>query len=195
MFNGVVSLHFHSLDTSEEAGHKDALSHVKMLQRMGLFTVLVYFPSTSQLHRHEFSANLAYEILQFMRFRHLALLPDTPAALPGSSVKEEEDQQQRLVELQGFFSSLVAIQSLVRYLVNYGLTTPKYENTPEVLAEKKSQRLEKKANEQELQRKREEHIVVFAQSRVRQILARRCRLRLALVSQRMEIFVKRMGRC
>lgn len=74
----MVSVHSHLLDTDNETLQTDVLSHVKVLQRMGKSTVLVYFPSTSQLRRHEFSARLAYEILQFM--------PPNTASRPTSNI-------------------------------------------------------------------------------------------------------------
>lgn len=178
MFNGAVSVRFSAADTEDEGrAHEDALCVVKLLQRVSVITVLVYFPSSSQLRRWEASAKLAYGMLQFMRFRHLTLSPDSQAS---ASVAED---QRRLFELQGFLSSLVAIQSLVAYLISYDLAPPLYENTPEVQAEKTRQRLERAVQELELQRKREERLVIFTQTRVRRFLARRCRLQLALVSQ------------
>lgn len=185
MFNGAVSVKARTLDTGDEGRvQEDALCLVKLLQRMSVFTVLVYFPSSCQLRRWDVSAKLAYEMLQFMRFRHLILLPDSP--VNASAVED----QRRLFELQGFFTSIIAIQNLVTYVVTYGLAPPLYENTLEVLTEKKCQRLEREACELGLQHKREEKLVVFAQTRVRRFLARRCRLRLALVSQQLLLVIR-----
>lgn len=185
MFNGTVSIKARALNTGDEDRvQEDALCLVKLLQRMSAFTVLVYFPSSCQLRRWDVSAKLAYEMLQFMRFRHLVLLPD-----PSVNASAVEDQR-RLFELQGFFTSIVAIQNLVTYVVTYGLAPPIYKNTLEVLAEKKYQRLKREARELGLQHKREEKLVVFAQTRVRRFLARRCRLRLALVSQQLLLVMR-----
>lgn len=160
-------------------------SVVKVLQRASECTVFAYSPSTSSLRRWNLSAGFFYRVLQFMRFRELPLLaPDSDShaqcVAAAESPRNDPIGLNKLLT-ESPLTTRAAVRALVGYLMRFGLQPPAYENMADVVAERTRTLLELEALRKQHQRARDEERVVSVQTQVRRLLARKLRVRLALV--------------
>ncbi|GMF16942.1 unnamed protein product [Phytophthora lilii] len=157
---------------------------------------LVYTPTTSTRCRYDLAASLVISVLQFSQFQSMRLnasvAEDTVIAadevdttisasesLTHKSLCAVPHQVHRIVNGP---HKILALQYILSYVLQYGVQTPTYSMMPDVIEERQRQLKEREKAALNAVLNRERQLITMVQARMRQRLASKARLQLALSS-------------
>lgn len=140
--------------------------------------LIAYNPSLGVTERFDLSVPFIIRVLQCAEFLDLRL----PAAI--EHIMSDAGRCEAVSQLRQILSGkhrLDVLRHVVSYTQTHGTREPDHSMIPRVIADAEREKQEHEADRLAQARRREHELVVKVQSRVRQLLARRTRLQLALV--------------
>ncbi|KAL4175131.1 hypothetical protein KRP22_000103 [Phytophthora ramorum] len=171
---------------------------VRVLEWAGTFKFLMYTPDASDRRRYDLDASFVLSVLQFSGFRsmRLAISDVEDDDVVGADKQEADRAAESECTLNGrpqFIPrkihrvlngphKVLALQSILSYVLKYGVRTPTYAMMPHIVAERERKHQERESEQRGAKLTRERQLIVMVQTHLRQNLARKIRQQLALSS-------------
>ncbi|KAL4136574.1 hypothetical protein PRIC2_000106 [Phytophthora ramorum] len=171
---------------------------VRVLEWAGTFKFLMYTPDASDRRRYDLDASFVLSVLQFSGFRsmRLAISDVEDDDVVGADIQEADRAAESECTLNGrpqFIPrkihrilngphKVLALQSILSYVLKYGVRTPTYAMMPHIVAERERKHQERESEQRGAKLTRERQLIVMVQTHLRQNLARKIRQQLALSS-------------